>query len=190
MEEQMRSNRSALIRRALATVGISVAAGLLVGGCSQQASDTLPKPDAKKAATELQTGLTAQSKGDLETAAKHYQEALKYDTKNKYALYDLALIDAARSNYGEAEKKYRVVLGIDPAYTPALFNLAILLKNQGNTTEATSLYRRLLTADPKNASAHMNLGLLLRQAGQQAEGDAEVKQAVTLNPQLKDPAAG
>src|SRR4051812_35378637 len=170
-------------------VALTVAAPLLLASCSHQASDALPKPDAKKAATELQTGLTAQGKGDLDAAAQHYLEALKYDTKNKYALYDLALIDASRSNYGDAEKKYRVVLGIDPAYTPALFNLAILVKNQGNATEAVSLYRRLLTADPKNASAHMNLGLLLRSSGQKAQGDAEVTQALTLNPQLKDPAA-
>jgi Tfp pilus assembly protein PilF len=175
------------VRRAALVLG--VAAPLLLSGCGRNPSPSLPQPDAKKAATELQTGLTAQSKGDLDSAAQHYQEALKYDPKNKYALYDLALIDAARSNYGDAEKKYRVALGIDPAYTPALFNLAILLKNRGDTTEATSLYRRLLPADPKNASAHMNLGLLLRQAGQQAEGDAQVKQAIALNPQLKDPAA-
>ena len=169
-------------------VALTVAGPLLLAGCGHQASDALPQPDAKKAAAELQTGLTAQGKGDLDTAAQHYQEALKYDQKNKYALYDLALIDAARANYGEAEKKYQVVLGIDPAYAPALFNLAILLKDQGKTAEATSLYHRLLTVDPKNASAHMNLGLLLRQSGQQAEGDAEVKQAIALNPQLKDPA--
>jgi tetratricopeptide (TPR) repeat protein len=185
----MRSNRSALIRRAFAGAGVAVTASLLVAGCSGTGGAALPQPDAKKAATELQTGLQAQGKGDLDGASQHYQEALKYDPKNKYALYDLALVDAARSNYSAAEQKYRLVLGIDPAYAPALFNLAILLKNQGNTTEAVSLYRRLLTADPKNASAHMNLGLLLRAAGQKAEGDAEVKQAITLNPQLKDPAS-
>lgn len=178
----MRSVRSA----ALALV---VAAPLLVAGCSRSATAQLPQPDPKKAATELQSGLVAQSKGDLDTAVSHYQEALKYDTKNKYAFYDLAVIDAARSNLGEAEKKYRTVLGIDPEYAPALFNLAILLKNQGKTAEAESLYRRLLAKDTKNAAAHMNLGLLLRQTGQQTEGDAEVKQAITLNPQLKDPAA-
>jgi len=189
MEEHMHSNRSALIRRAFAAVGVAVTASLLVGGCSRTGSSALPKPDAKKAASELQTGLQAQGKGDLDGAAQHYHEALKYDPKNKYAMYDLALIDAARLNYGDAEQKYRVVLGIDPSYTPALFNLAILLKNRGASDEAISLYRRLLAVDAKNASAHMNLGLLLRATGHQTDGDAQVRQAIALNPQLKDPTA-
>src|SRR4051794_23195184 len=176
-------------RAGLAVLALSATIGLPLSGCSRDAAPALPQPDAKKAATELQAGLTAQSKGDLDGAGQHYQESLKYDPKNKYALYNLALVDAAHRDFGQAEKKYRVVLGIDPAYAPALFNLAILVKNQGETTEATSLYRRLLKADLKNAAAHMNLGLLLRQTGQKAQGDAEVKQAVTLNPQLKDPAA-
>src|SRR3954454_10351316 len=186
----MGSHRSGRGRHGLLTIAAFTAvAGVALSGCSRAATASLPQPDAKKAATELQAGLTAQSKGDLDGAGQHYQESLKYDPKNKYALYNLALVDAAHRDFGQAEKKYRVVLGIDPAYAPALFNLAILVKNQGETTEATSLYRRLLTADPKNASAHMNLGLLLREAGQKAEGDAEVKQAITLNPRLTDPAA-
>jgi Tfp pilus assembly protein PilF len=172
-----------------AALVVAVAAPLLVAGCSRSASPFLPPPDARKAAAEVQSGLSAQSQGDLDGATAHYEEALKYDTKNKYALYDLAVIDATRMNLGEAEKKYRTVLAIDPAYAPALFNLAILVKSQGNTTEAAALYRRLLQADPKNAAAHMNLGLLLRQTGQKSEGDTEVKQAITLDPTLKDPAA-
>jgi tetratricopeptide (TPR) repeat protein len=176
-------------RSRIAALTLATALGLGLAACSRDAAPALPQADRKKASTELQAGLTAQSKGDLDGAAQHYQESLKYDPKNKYALYNLALVDAANRDYGQAEKKYRVVLGIDPAYTPALFNLAILRKNSGDTTEATTLYRKLLAVNPKDAAAHMNLGILLRAAGHQAEGDAEVRQALTLNPQLKDPAA-
>jgi tetratricopeptide (TPR) repeat protein len=168
---------------------LALSAVLALGGCSRDGAAALPQADPKKAATELQAGLTAQNNGDLDGAAQHYQESLKFDPKNKYVLYNLALVDAAQTNYGQAEKKYRVVLGIDPAYTPALFNLAILRKNSGDTAEATELYRKLLAVNPKDAGAHMNLGLLLRATGQKADGDAEVRQAMTLNPQLKDPAA-
>ena len=176
-------------RSEFAVLALTAMLGLGLAGCSKDTAATLPQLDTKKAASELQAGLQAQSKGDLDVATTHYQESLKYDPKNKYALYNLALVDASQANYGEAEKKYRVVLGIDPAYTPALFNLAILRKNGGDTTEAAQLYRRLLAVNPKDAAAHMNLGLLLRSLGQKAEGDAAVRQAVTLNPAPKDPAA-
>ena len=88
-----------------------VALGL--AGCGDRGIET-PKPDAKKAAQALDAGLDAQSHGKLDDAADRYREALKYDNKNKYALYNLALVDAAQSNYGAAEDKYRVVLGTRP----------------------------------------------------------------------------
>ena len=127
--------------------------------------DGATKPDPKKASNALAAGLDAHAKGNLDEAINQYNEALKYDNKNKYALYDLALIDAARSNYGEAENKYRVVLAIDPAFEPALFNLAILVKAKGKDVEAISLYKRAIAAAPKDAAAHFNLGLLFRANG-------------------------
>ena len=163
------------------------AAVVLLGGvsaCSKQKT----KLDSKRAAAELSSGLKAQVAGAPSDAASHYNEALKYDPKNKYALYDLALLDAADSNYGEAENKYRAVLAIDPGYEPALFNLAILIKAKGDNAQALSLYERAVVAAPKDASAHLNLGLLLREMGQRALGDAEVKKAILLNPKLHDPA--
>jgi tetratricopeptide (TPR) repeat protein len=147
------------------------------------------KPNPSKAAVALSAGLEAQTAGKLDEAVDHYNEALKYEAKNKYALYDLALVDEARSNYGAAEDKYRVVLAIDPAYEPALFNLAILQKAKGEDKSAIELYRRAITAVPKDAAAHLNLGLLLRANSQKAAGDALVKQAIKLNPKLRDPAA-
>lgn len=172
--------------RLLTAVWVCVAL-LGVAACGKDGGSTAT-PDAKKAAAALQAGLAAQSKGKLDEAANHYNEVLKYDKKNKYALYDLALVDAARSNYGDAEDKYRVVLGIDPKFEPALFNLAILVKAKGNDKEAISLYKRAVVAAPRDAAAHLNLGLLLRANGQVRAGNAEVKKASTLNPTLRDPA--
>lgn len=161
---------------------------ILVGGTACGKDSSATKPDAKRAANALAAGLDAQSKGNLDEAVNQYNEALKYDHTNKYALYDLALIDAAHSNYGDAESKYRVVLGIDPAFEPGLFNLAILEKAKGNDEQAISLYQRAIAVAPKDASAHLNLGLLLRAGGQASKGNAEVAKAVALNPKLRDPA--
>ncbi len=170
-----------------AALVVCVLTVLALAACGND--DGTVDPDPKKAANALAAGLDAQAKGNLDEAVRQYNEVLKYDKKNKYALYDLALIDAARSNYGEAENKYRVVLAIDPAFEPALFNLAILVKAKGNNAEAISLYQRAIKAAPKDAAAHLNLGLLLRATGKVKEGDAAVKKAIALNPKLRDPAA-
>lgn len=189
MELEMRATHTQhSFRRVL---GVVVVGGLLLGmsacGSSKGTSDV--KPDAKKAAVALAAGLAAQSKGQLDVAARDYNKVLQYDKNNKYAYYNLALIDAAHSDYGLAEAKYRRTLSIDPRFEPALFNLAILVKAKGDTKQAISLYQRAIAAAPKDAAAHLNLGLLLRESGQKAAGNAEVTTAIKLNPKLRDPAA-
>jgi hypothetical protein len=59
------------------------------------------------------------AQGDLTAATTDYKETLKYDPHNKFAFYNLALIDEASGNYGLAEEKYRAALETDPAYDPA-----------------------------------------------------------------------
>jgi tetratricopeptide (TPR) repeat protein len=145
-------------------------------------------PDADKAAAALDEGLQAHAAGDLTTAAEKYQETLIYDATNKFAFYNLALIDEASGNYGLAEEKYRAALKADPAYEPALFNLAIL-RTSSDPKEAIGLYRAAVAANKKDAAAWLNLGLLLRAAGDKDEGDEAVAKAIELNPKLKDPAA-
>lgn len=174
----------------LALIAVVVAAALVVGGFlffHKSNSGTDSKTAARNAATALTAGLAAQTKGDLAGATGQFNKVLKYDKNNKYAIYDLAIIDSAQSNYGLAQSKYRTVLGIDPAYEPALFNLAILVQ-ASDKAGAIALYQRAVKAAPKDASAHLNLGLLLRSSGQKAAGNAQVKMATTLNPKLVDPA--
>jgi tetratricopeptide (TPR) repeat protein len=156
------------------------------GGASGGHSSAAPAHDAKKATTALNAGLKAHSAGNLTRAAADYKKVLTYDPSNKFAFYNLALIDEASGNYGLAQDKYRAALKTDPAYEPALFNLAIL-RTGTDPKEAITLYKSAVAADKKDAAAWLNLGLLLRAAGQTREGDRAVLRAVSLNPKLKDP---
>ena len=145
-----------------------------------------PSPRTRpKASTALEAGLEAHAAGDLETATLRYDETLSFDEGNKFALYNLALIDEASGNYGLAEDKYRAALDSDPAYQPALFNLAILRTGR-DPEEALELYRAAVESEPDDAAAWLNLGLLLRASGEKKEGDDAVRQAITLNPDLVD----
>ena len=169
------NRRSALL--ALPTIALLVA----VGGCGRSEADL--------AADALDRAMKAHVAGRIDEAADGYREVLAHDPQNKYAFYNLGLIDQTAGRSDAAERNYRLVLASDPNYGPALFNLAIIRAAAGATPEAIDLYRRAVATQPNYAGAHLNLGLLLRASGQKVEGDAEVKRAIELDPSLAKNAA-
>ena len=182
--------------RAVIVIGLACTMTMAAAcGNNEDKADSAAKTDTDKAANaesvtaSLNAALQAHVEGRNSEAVTRYQEVLKLDPKNKFAIYNIGLISQKAGNNADAEAKYREVLAIDPNYQPALFNLAIVRTAAGDTNEAVALYRRAIAADPNDASAHLNLGLLLRRTGSKAEGDAEVKKALELNPQLTDPAS-
>jgi tetratricopeptide (TPR) repeat protein len=152
-----------------------------VAGCAN-------KSDHDRAAEAVQAGLQAQQAGNLDEAAKQYREALGYDPQNKYAYYDLGVIDQVQGRPQSAESNYRLALTIDPDFTVALYNLAIL-RTDVDPQEAITLYQHVVRIDRNWAAAHFNLGVLLRKVGKNAEGDAEVLIGTQLDPTLVDPLA-
>src|SRR4051794_31597889 len=180
---RLRSRGGALAVVALLSFGLVA--------CSSPSSDATStsgaSADAQAAAAALDAGLKAHAAGDLAGATAQYNKVLSLDKTNKYALYNLALIDEANGNYGLAQEKYRAALATDPSYEPALFNLAIL-RTSADPKEAIALYQRAVAADPKDAAALFNLGLLQRSNGDKETGDKNVLLAIAMNPKLKDPA--
>jgi len=179
--------------RIISSFVLAAALALGTAACSGDDSGTdggsaSVKPDTKKAATAVEAGLKAHSAGDLTTASASYDKALKYEPTNKFAFYNLALIDASNGNYGLAEDNYRSAIKTDARYEPALFNLAIL-RTSSDPTEAISLYNRAVAVDKKDAAAWLNLGLLLRDEGRETAGNKAVLLAIALNSKLTDPQA-
>ena len=180
--------RGARVVRALALAAVLALGATSCSGDDSPSSASSAKPDTKKAATSVEAGLKAHSAGDLTAASADYKKALKYEPTNKFAFYNLALIDASNGNYGLAEANYRSAIKSDAEYEPALFNLAIL-RTSSDPTEAISLYKRAVAVEAKDAAAWLNLGLLLRDEGKVTAGNKAVLRAIALNPKLKDPKA-
>ncbi len=132
----------------------------------------------------LNAGLQQHVDGKLAEAAATYREVLKKDPRNKFAYYNLGVIDQGANRFDAAENNYRLALGIDANYPPALFNLAIVRVALSYPIDAIALYRRVIAVDPNNAAAHLNLGLLLIASGLTDEGNAELKVAVGIDPAL------
>jgi tetratricopeptide (TPR) repeat protein len=142
------------------------------------------KSEADLANEALQRGIAAQNAGRLAEAEADYREVLVHDPNNKYAYFDLGLIDQTNGALASAESNYRLALSIDPKFVSALFNLAIVRHDSGDLKESISLYRQVIKIQPDYASAHLNLGFALIEAHQDVEGNAELKIAVQLDPSL------
>jgi len=144
-------------------------------------SGTPAATEAQRANDLVNAGLKAQAAGRMTEAADDYHKALALDPRNKFAYYDLGVIDQQAGRSAAAELEYRTAIQFDPNFVDALYNLAVL-RTQAAPTEAVDLYRQAIAAMPKNAAAHLNLGFLLISMGQKAEGKLELDRAVALNP--------
>jgi tetratricopeptide (TPR) repeat protein len=168
---------------------LAVALGLLVAailsvGCSSNGSDS-GAGHGSEADQKLTAALQAHAEGRLDEAIDLYQEVLTLDPENKFAFYNLGVIEQTRSRLDGAAAYYMEALNVDPVFEPALFNLAIVRSQQGSQDEAISLYQQVIQANPSDAGAHLNLGFLLLQNGQGRQGRAELRQAVQLDPSLE-----
>jgi tetratricopeptide (TPR) repeat protein len=152
---------------------------LLIGACSKGTTDS------DQASLALAAGLKAHAAGRLDEAAADYRKVLVYDPRNKFAYYNLGVIEQTQGQGGSASA-YRIALPIDPNFVPALFNLVILRTSSGGDREAVDLYKQVIQIDEGYAAAHLNLGFLLLDNGQERQGNAELAIAVGLDPTLAD----
>lgn len=148
-----------------------------IGACGGKSKEEVANEAVAK-------GLQAHFEGRLDEASSSYHQALDENPRDKYALFNLGVIEQSSGRGVSAENFYRLALATDPDFPPALFNLAILRNDAGAVQEAIQLYRRAITVEPGNASAHLNLGFALATVGQQGEADASLQRAVQLNPAL------
>ncbi len=167
------------IDRRLPTAVLVVVLLVLAASCSQ-------KSEADLANEALAQGLAAHEAGRLAEAEADYREVLVHDPNNKYAYYNLGLIDQTNGALASAESNYRLSLSIDPGFPPALFNLAIVRHDLGDLKESIDLYRQDIKLERDNASAHLNLGFALIEAHQKQQGLDELNIAVQLNPDFAD----
>jgi tetratricopeptide (TPR) repeat protein len=160
-------------RPLLGAVVLGLLASSLSGACSKAVD-----PDRA-----LAEGLAQQQAGNLDAAAAQYQLVLDARPTDKYANYDLGVLEQTQRP-GLAEGYYRAALDTDPTFVPALFNLAILRTRAGATQEAIDLYRRVIAAQSDYAAAYLNVGLLYRDSGRASQADRYINEALALDPTL------
>jgi tetratricopeptide (TPR) repeat protein len=116
------------------------------------AQDETSEPDPVKIFNQ---GQDAHEKGDLQTAIKFYDEALKIFPEFPEAEYQRATALLALNRTDEAEKGFRRAIELRAEWTLPMATLGSLLVRKNNFTEAEKILTRAIELDELNSPAYV-----------------------------------
>jgi len=144
-------------------------------------------PDA-----EFYKGLTRFRQKDIESAAKHFSNALKIYSEHKKARKGLdnvtkQFLNAGNKSYkrgdlGKATSYYEKALEFDPSFFLAHFQLGILQKKQGQSKKALASLNKVLEIDSTHDKTWFTLGTLYESDGNIEEAIEHYNKAIEINP--------
>ncbi|MEL6554267.1 MAG: tetratricopeptide repeat protein [Cyanobacteria bacterium J06621_11] len=91
--------------------------------------------------TLLQQGIAAQTMGNYIQAEIAYREAIRLNSKDPIAYYNLGNVLAEQSKVIEAIAAYQTAITLAPTNAKANYNLGYWLSSQGETESAIAAYR-------------------------------------------------
>ena len=131
---------------------------------------------------QLKQGVTHHQAGELEQAAKVYQQILTKHPTQFDALRLLGIIYAGNREFLQASKLLQQAARINPEIAVVHANLGMVLVELGDLDTSISRYRRALELDPNLVEAHCGLGLALYRKGDIDAAIACFRKAVALDP--------
>jgi tetratricopeptide (TPR) repeat protein len=120
--------------------------------------------------------------GDISSARKYYEEALRMNAINPYALVGLGIIAGIEGNRTESERIYISAITTAPRFSPAYLNLGSLYASIGKYPEALAAFDTAIEIDPFLPQAHFNRGVILQKVGRLADALNAYRTAVNLAP--------
>jgi tetratricopeptide (TPR) repeat protein len=118
------------------------------------------------------------SKGQLDGAIEHWQEALSIAPKSAALHNNLGMALRDRGRLDEAIEHLRQSVVINPTSAYGQLNLGVALYDKGKVDEAFVHIQQSVGLDPSYAHARANLAALLRAKGRVAEAIEHLQQAV------------
>jgi len=132
-------------------------------------------------------GINAQTAGDVRTALREFEEALKLDDDFAEAHNAIAVLyHLSFDRKDDAEKHYKRALEIRPGFSEARVNLGNLYLDEGRLDEAIQAYNGALNdmLYPTPYIAEANLGWAYFKKGDTTKALEHLRTAVTANPQF------
>jgi protein O-GlcNAc transferase len=119
----------------------------------------------------------------LDKAVGAYRTALRHDSGNTKASYNLALALGKAGRAEEAEAVLEQILAEDPTNVETMEALAWAKSTAGADGEALAVYERILAASAENTNAWYNSGVLLWKAGKKEEAAERFRTLLRYSPE-------
>jgi tetratricopeptide (TPR) repeat protein len=134
-------------------------------------------PAAKR---EYQLGMKFVSKGDIQQAAKHFQEAISIYPEYLAARNDLGAQYLKLKQLEEAEKHFQIVFRSDPKNFNAKFNMGLVRIERRDYLDAISQLNQAIAIDSTRPVARLWLGIAELETGDLAGAERELTKALVM----------
>jgi lipopolysaccharide biosynthesis regulator YciM len=122
-------------------------------------------------------GLDFRHGGFVDRALEAFQEVVRLDARNRYALVNLQKLYEDQQQWGEAARVREQIAKIDGGHRDEDQQILAFLRNQigtaqvrvGQTAAAATTFREAIDVDPRTAPAYLNLGDIRAQDGKLAQ---------------------
>lgn len=137
---------------------------------------SVPAPARK----EYELGLKFVGKGDVSSAATHFQQALSIYPEFLAARNDLGAQYLKLKRFDEAEQNFKIVIDKDPKNFNAKFNLGLVRVERKDFIEAIAQLNQAIVIDSTRPVARLWLGVALMETGDLISAERELTKALVM----------
>jgi Flp pilus assembly protein TadD len=131
----------------------------------------------------IATGVEALKSGDLDTAEKIFDAALRQGVKHPLVFHNLGVIAQQRRDHKLATTRFRQAIQLQPSYGPSHLLLGASLRALGKNTEAVHELERATKLMPKEPQAYLQLAKAYEASDNWIAAVVEFQKLVELSPQ-------
>jgi Flp pilus assembly protein TadD len=142
-----------------------------------------PRTPASVEAQALSKKATAEfEKGDLDSAKRDYEKALKISPGNPACTINLGLVFHRQKRYFDAEELLKGLVHREPEMGLAWLVLGTVYYDQNKLDGALAALAQAAFLDPKDARVHQFFGITLGKKGWYSGAEDEMRKAIELQP--------
>jgi protein O-GlcNAc transferase len=126
-------------------------------------------------------GVLCSQCGDHDTAISYIEKALRINSVNAYAYFNLGNAYKYKGLWDKSISSYRKSLELDPVNANVYFNLGVVQEIKGQFDEAITSYQKVLQFNPTSSEVHYNLGVVYQRGGRLHEAATYYQKSIQLN---------